>query len=79
MDMQVELTMWNSTKAFWGNGIHRIGGDGIERFQWATSGFAGEGTLETLYDWEKGIEWTVTYKSRYSCRLASTILNIWNH
>ena len=55
-----ELTMWNSTKAFWGNGIHRTGGDGVERFQWSTSGFAGEGTLETIYDWEEGIEWTVT-------------------
>ncbi len=59
-----ELTMWNSTKAFWGNGIHRIGSDGVERFQWATIGFAGEETIETVYDWEKGIEWTVTIPDR---------------
>jgi outer membrane protein assembly factor BamB len=55
-----ELTMWNSTKAFWGNGIHRIGGDGVERFGWSTQGFASETEISTLYDWEKGIEWTVT-------------------
>ena len=59
-----ELTMWNSTKAFWGNGILRIGGDGVERFQWSTSGFAGEGVLETIYNWEEGIEWTVTIPDR---------------
>ena len=50
-----ELTMWNSTKAFWGNGILRYGGDGIERFGWSSS---------RLYDWEKGIEWTVTIPDR---------------
>ena len=50
-----ELTMWNSTKAFWGNGILRYGGDGIERFGWSSS---------ILYDWEKGIEWIVTIPDR---------------
>lgn len=59
-----ELTMWNSTKAFWGNGIHYIGSDGVERFGWATQGFAGETELSTVYDWEKGIEWTVTIPDR---------------
>ncbi|MCZ2808829.1 MAG: PQQ-binding-like beta-propeller repeat protein [Candidatus Bathyarchaeota archaeon] len=50
-----ELTMWNSTKAFWGNGIIRYGGDGIPRFGWSSS---------RIYDWEKGIEWTVTIPDR---------------
>ena len=50
-----ELTMWNSTKAFWGNGILRYGGDGIERFGWSSS---------RIYDWEEGIEWTVAIPDR---------------
>ena len=56
--------MWNSTKAFWGNGIHRIGGDGVEKFSWSSQGFASELEVSTLYDWEKGIEWTVTIPDR---------------
>jgi len=55
-----ELTMWNSTRAFWENGIHYIGGDGVERFSWSSQGFASETEVSTVYDWEKGIEWTVT-------------------
>jgi outer membrane protein assembly factor BamB len=55
----LELTMWNSTRAFWENGILYIGGDGVEKFSWAEAGFAGETVLDTVYDWEKGIEWTV--------------------
>ena len=50
-----ELTMWNSTKAFWGNSILQYGGDGIERFAWSSS---------RIYDWEEGIEWTVTIPDR---------------
>jgi outer membrane protein assembly factor BamB len=59
-----ELTMWNSTKAFWGNGIHRIGSDGVEKFSWSSQGFASEVEISTLYNWEKGIEWTVTIPDR---------------
>ena len=59
-----ELTMWNQTKAFWGNGIQYIGGDGMERFAWGSMGMPDEEVIETVYDWEKGIEWTVTIPDR---------------
>ena len=62
-----ELTMWNSTKAFWDNGILRIGSDGVERFGWepVSEGAAEEEVASsTAYDWEKGIEWTITIPDR---------------
>jgi len=50
-----ELTMWNSTKAFWGNRILRYGGDGVIRQGLSSS---------RIYDWEEGIEWTVSIPDR---------------
>jgi outer membrane protein assembly factor BamB len=59
-----ELTMWNQSKAFWDNGIQYIGGDGVERFAWSSMGMPDEEVIETVYDWEKGIEWTITIPDR---------------
>jgi len=49
------LTMWNSTKAFEGNGIIYTGSEGLLRFSYRP---------DVTYDWEKGIEWTVTIPDR---------------
>ncbi len=51
------LTMWNSTKAFQENGIIYTGSEGLLRFAF------GRSELGT-YDWEKGIEWSITIPDR---------------
>lgn len=48
------LAMWNSTKAFWGNGIMYTGSEGLPRFRYSPGS----------YDWTKGIEWNVTIPDR---------------
>lgn len=48
------LVMWNSTKAFESNGLIRVGSDGLQRFS----------VRQGIFDWEKGIEWTVTIPDR---------------
>jgi outer membrane protein assembly factor BamB len=49
------LVMWNSTKAFEGAGLIRIGSEGLQRF------YTNE---RVTADWEKGIEWNVTIPDR---------------
>jgi outer membrane protein assembly factor BamB len=49
------LIMWNSTKAFEGAGLIRVGSEGLERF------YTNE---RVTADWEKGIEWNVTIPDR---------------
>jgi outer membrane protein assembly factor BamB len=48
------LVMWNSTRAFEGNEIIYTGSEGLPRFS-ITPG---------TYDWEKGIEWSITIPDR---------------
>jgi hypothetical protein len=48
------LSMWNSTKAFQENGIIYTGSEGLLRMS-LTPG---------TYDWEKGIEWSITIPDR---------------
>jgi len=48
------LTMWNSTRAFEGNGIIYTGSEGLPRFS----------IIPGTYDWEKGIEWSITIPDR---------------
>jgi len=48
------LSVWNSTKAFEGNGLIYTGSEGLLRFA----------IKPGVYDWTKGIEWNVTIPDR---------------
>jgi len=57
------LSKWNSTKAFQENGIITIASDGTLGFNPAPA-LGGSGALQEAYDWEAGIEWSVTIPDR---------------